>query len=260
MQRVWFWWRLVRWPSVTFTVLVALFALTQADVVIASALFYDDAHSQWIGASSWWINAVMHTGGRWFIRTVVAFACCVLLASCIDPALRALRRPAGYFVLATVLSIGLIGLLKEITNVDCPWDLIAFGGKFPVVSLFADRPDALRAGQCFPAAHAGSGYALVVLYFLFRERRPDLARYGLAIGIVIGLLFGIAQQSRGAHFVSHDVWSAFICWIVAASMYVYAFGSCLYGERRREVRDETIGSVRAPVPAYVDAAASRHRS
>jgi membrane-associated PAP2 superfamily phosphatase len=27
--------------------------------------------------------------------------------------------------------------------------------------------------------------------------------------------FGIAQQLRGAHFLSHDLWSFGVCWIVA---------------------------------------------
>jgi membrane-associated PAP2 superfamily phosphatase len=46
-----------------------------------------------------------------------------------------------------VLAIGCVGVLKTVTNVDCPWDLVPFGGKFPLVALFADRADALRAGS-----------------------------------------------------------------------------------------------------------------
>jgi membrane-associated PAP2 superfamily phosphatase len=38
--------------------------------------------------------------------------------------------------------------------------------------------------------------------------------------------FGIAQQFRGAHFLSHDLWTAMICWTVAFGLYrVFQRGS-----------------------------------
>jgi membrane-associated PAP2 superfamily phosphatase len=96
------------------------------------------------------------------------------------------------------------------------------------VHLFAARPTELREAQCFPAAHASSGYALMALYFVAYERGPKLARLGLAAGLVLGLVFGIAQQARGAHFVSHDLWSAFLAWIISLTLYVFAFRARLY--------------------------------
>jgi len=112
------------------------------------------------------------------------------------------------------------------------------------VHLFADRPDALRSGHCFPAAHASSGYALVALYFVFRERSTVLARAGLWIGILCGVVFGAAQQARGAHFVSHDLWSAFIVWVIAASVYIFGFASRLYASNHPGVVDGTLDLVR----------------
>jgi membrane-associated PAP2 superfamily phosphatase len=43
---------------------------------------------------------------------------------------------------------------------------------------------------------------------------------GLAVGGGLGLLFGISQQLRGAHFLSHDVWTAGICWATALLTYL----------------------------------------
>jgi membrane-associated PAP2 superfamily phosphatase len=126
-------------------------------------------------------------------------------------------------VLAVVLTVGITGFLKTITNVDCPWDLTVFGGRYPYVPLFGDRPDELRPGRCFPAAHAGSGYALMALYFVFRDRSRRLAYLGLSAGLLVGLVFGLAQQSRGAHFVSHDVWSAMLAWFIALTVYALLF-------------------------------------
>ena len=88
---------------------------------------------------------------------------------------------------------------------------------------FATLSDELPRGHCFPAAHASSGYALVAFYFALRERHAAWARCALLIGLATGLLFGIAQQARGAHFLSHDVWSAFLVWMTTLTLYTSGF-------------------------------------
>lgn len=223
-----FWWKHARWPLAFFIVAAIVFAATNLDFEIANTLFFDVANLQWLGAGNFWINDVIHTGGRWAVRGLVGIALAVWIASSWAPALQRLRRPAAYFVTAVVLTVGIVGLLKTITNVDCPWDLQSFGGRFPYVDLFASRPASLRRAMCFPAAHASSGYALMALYFLIYERSRRLAVLGLTTGVFVGLIFGIAQQARGAHFASHDLWSAFIAWIVPLTVYTFAFRARLH--------------------------------
>lgn len=215
-------------PLALFVLAAGVLATTWTDVVIAQSFFFDDLHGRWIGAGNWWIEAVIHTGGRWAVRVAVLGAIVLWVATCINRELLTLRRPAAYFIVSVVLSVSLVGLLKTVTNVDCPWDLTMFGGRYPFVHLFSHRPIELRAGHCFPAAHASSGYALLALYFVFRERSARLARLGLTFGIVTGLVFGLAQQARGAHFVSHDVWSSFIAWMVALTIYAGIFKARLW--------------------------------
>ena len=53
-------------------------------------------------------------------------------------------------------------------------------------------------------------------YFALRERCPAAARTWLAAALGAGLLLGLAQQMRGAHFMSHTLWTAWICWTVAS--------------------------------------------
>lgn len=222
-----FWWRHVRWPLLAFLLLAVPLAFSDTDLAIARLLYFDNANLRWIGSGNWWVETVLHTGGRWFVRMLVALAALMWLLGHVRPELRSMRRTAAYFVVAVVLSVGIVGLLKTVTNVDCPWNLIPFGGRFPFVHLFADRADDLQRARCFPAAHASSGYALLALYFVWRERSRPLATLGLALGLATGILFGIAQQSRGAHFLSHDVWSAFIVWVIATSVYAFAFAGRL---------------------------------
>ena len=39
----------------------------------------------------------------------------------------------------------------------------------------------------------------------------------LALGLALGALFGAAQVMRGAHYVSHVLWSAWICWTLSVA-------------------------------------------
>ena len=61
--------------------------------------------------------------------------------------------------------------------------------------------------------------APATLYFMLLVVRPAWRWHGLAIGVALGLLFGVDQQLRGAHFMSHDVVAATICWTVALGLY-----------------------------------------
>ena len=122
-----------------------------------------------------------------------------------------------------MIATALVGLLKQLTNVDCPWDLARYGGTRPFVHLFADRPDALPHAACFPGAHSSSGFALVAFYFLLRERRPAAARAALAGAVLVWGSLAFAQQARGAHFLSHDLWSAFLVWFICLALYAFAW-------------------------------------
>jgi membrane-associated PAP2 superfamily phosphatase len=42
----------------------------------------------------------------------------------------------------------------------------------------------------------------------------------LSVGLGLGLLFGFAQQLRGAHFLSHDLWTLGIAWSAALTLYL----------------------------------------
>lgn len=217
------WWRDVRWPLAAFGFTALWISLFDLDLALARWAFFDAATLHWRGAGTWWADDLIHDAGRWFVRVIAACAVGVWIATFVNRRLWRWRRPAAYLASAMVLTVGIVGLLKTITNVDCPWDLLPFGGKFPYEPLFADRPDGLRHAQCFPAAHASSGYSLMALYFLARERSGYAARLGLIVGIVTGLVFGLAQQSRGAHFLSHDLCSAMLAWLIPSALYSFAF-------------------------------------
>jgi membrane-associated PAP2 superfamily phosphatase len=87
----------------------------------------------------------------------------------------------------------------------------------PYLSTWREVLQHGRPGRCFPSGHASSGYALVATYFFCRCMAPRLRRYAFGTAMALGLAFGIAQQLRGAHYLSHDVWALAICWFVAVA-------------------------------------------
>jgi membrane-associated PAP2 superfamily phosphatase len=241
-----FWWNSIRWQLAFFVLIAAVFGTTDFDERIAAAVFYDPQQG-WLGGSSWWTHQFLHTGGQWLVRVIVLIAIGIWAGSFIESSLEKWRRAAGFVAVSMILSIGSVGLLKHITNVNCPWDLIPFGGHFSYAHLFAHRPPSAHVGRCFPAAHASSGYALFALYFVGREHSRRWARLGFAAGLIAGLIFGLAQQSRGAHFVSHDIWSAMIAWCVPLSLYCFAF-SCKLRKHMTQTATAPLHAVAVPTP------------
>ncbi|QWP77243.1 phosphatase PAP2 family protein [Lysobacter sp. K5869] len=207
------------WPLLAVLALSTLSMGLGGDFWLADR-WYALQGGRWALENAYLTEHVIHRFGRdastaaW----LGAFAFWVFARS--RPALADWRRPLAYLLLATLLSVSLVSGLKSLTNMDCPWDLARYGGDLPFYGLFASRPAGLDRGVCFPAGHASGGYAWVALYFFFLQVRPRLRWTGLAIGLGVGLVFGISQQLRGAHFLSHDVWTLAISWFVALTLYL----------------------------------------
>jgi membrane-associated PAP2 superfamily phosphatase len=209
-----FWLTHAGWPAAAFLAASVLIATLDLDRRITHAWYYDLVHGTWLGEGSgaWWARDLLHSAGRWLVRLVA-------LAALIAWLVTRFRRRAAFALLAILLATGIVGGLKAVTNVDCPWDLEEFNGDRPYIGLFADRPAGLPHARCFPGAHASSGFAMMFGYFLLRDSSRRWARRALAGGLLVGLLFSLGQEARGAHFVSHDLTSAAVVWFVQLVLY-----------------------------------------
>jgi len=108
---------------------------------------------------------------------------------------------------------------KRLSPVACPWDLARYGGDSTYLRTFEYSFGLADAGHCFPAGHASGGFALLALYFAayLYARRPALF---LLPGLLVGTVFALGQQARGAHFLSHDLWSLSLCWFGALGLFL----------------------------------------
>ncbi len=202
-------------PLAAFAAVLALATTGRADLWLAD-LIYDWGGGAWSLRDGFLTEHVLHRAGRDLSAAAWLLALAAWALACARQGLRHLRMPLAYLLVATLLSTLLVAWIKSWSNVDCPWDLMRYGGSRPYLGLLDQRSPGTGRGACFPAGHASGGYAWMASYFFLSAVRPRWRRLGLAAGIGLGLLFGVGQQLRGAHFLSHDLWTAAICWATAA--------------------------------------------
>lgn len=211
------WWLRQLWPALLLVALAAASMGLGWDHALAHALFYDAAAGRFLGTGpgDWWARDLLHHGGRNLIRLVALVALCIWAASHAWPSWRPLRRPAAYVSLCLAASAALVAALKFGTHIDCPRDLLEFGGTNPTLGLLDPRPAWLPPAACFPGAHAASGVSLLSLYYAMASVRGKYELRWLLPALVAGPVFAFAQEARGAHFLSHDLTGAALAIFVA---------------------------------------------
>jgi membrane-associated PAP2 superfamily phosphatase len=164
----------------------------------------------------WLTNDFMHRGGRvvsWLLFAVTLWWVSALWQRW--PAVAAVPvRTRIWWLACTVLCLAVIPVMKYYSLTSCPWDLLEFGGKARWVSHWAFGVPDGGPGRCFPSGHASGAFAFAAGYFALRDTAPRLARVWLALVVALGIAFGWAQLMRGAHHLSHTLWTAAICWAI----------------------------------------------
>lgn len=248
-------WRFLVFPVVALVSTFLFLDLTGLDLLVAH-LWYQAEGGSWALKDNFWTSTVLHNGARSVNQLLILSLLAWYIGQNIkarwwvtpDDGRRFATRMLGLLLSSLLLSIGLISLLKRLVPMDCPWDLQQFGGIQPLISLWQHRPAEMPNTQCFPAGHASSGYAWLALYFYFLYTRPWLRKVGMAIGIFAGITLGLVQQARGAHFLSHDIVTALICYVVPA----FIFARFQFKAAVPVVHDLTAATAPTPVVTHKD--------
>ena len=160
----------------------------------------------------WLTRDLLHDGGRWLAGAVLL----ALVVNIWRPMLTGPSRAERVrWLVVSVASLLLVPMLKQASHTSCPWDLAEFGGAAQYVSHWRLGLADGGAGHCFPSGHATAALAFFSGWFALRRDQACAARLWLAAVIALGTLYGWAQMARGAHFVSHTLWSAWLCWTLA---------------------------------------------
>jgi membrane-associated PAP2 superfamily phosphatase len=206
-------------PLLVFTGCILLLELSSFDLWLADHLYRWEGGT-WRWRDSWLTAKVIHNGGRTLVGVVALLLLGAILLAQWLPRLRQYRSGLWYLACATLGSGLLINVLKRFTHVDCPWDLARYGGDKLYVPLLASLPPDFSPGACFPAGHASAAYAWFGLYYVCLRYAPRWRWAALGSVALLGMTFGIGQQLRGAHFLSHDVWTIALCWLFATVLYL----------------------------------------
>ena len=130
-------------------------------------------------------------------------------------------RRTGLRVLASaaVLVPTVVSLLKRVSASHCPWDLQRYGGSEPYVRLLEALPAGVPAGHCMPAGHASGALWLLAVAVFWLPHNPRKAAAAGAAMLVFGFMVGWVQQLRGAHFLTHTLWSIWIAVLIVDGLY-----------------------------------------
>lgn len=125
--------------------------------------------------------------------------------------------------LLTLLCALAIALLKRHSLVSCPWSLAEFGGSahrlaHGTLAAWWGAGDG-GPGRCFPAGHVSNAFAFVGGTLALRPVSARAARAWLLAVCALGALLGLTQLLRGAHFLSHSLWTAWICWTLSIAVW-----------------------------------------
>lgn len=168
---------------------------------------------------AFWSRDLLHTGLRqlW----ILAWLLLALDAWRRGPTLRGpSRRDRRLALLAGLLVLLAVPALKSISHSSCPWSLDAFGGSAPWVSHWNWTLRDGGPGHCFPSGHTAGAAAFAPFAWIWGRRAWML----LAAS---ALLASVGQMARGAHFMSHTLWAAWIAialgWLLLQALRGMAF-------------------------------------
>ncbi len=202
------------WLAAALALIIVLARYTPLDHAL-TGLFYDPVTQRFpLRDQAFWA-VVMHTGLK-YLSLALWFALLLWWISLRRrPSRQPLRRAMGFTLLVTLLAALAVSSLRAVSPHSCPWDLSAFGGSAEYFRFFDAAPLNPGPGRCVPSGHAATGFVWLAGYIALRGVDRTAARVALGFSLLFGILAGLTQLARGAHFLSHVLLTAWICFAVA---------------------------------------------
>lgn len=205
-------------------VLLLLDRYTNFDLMLADAMF-DSSVGNFPWRNNWLADTFAH---RWLKLALVLLGVLVVGTAIFD-AVRpidkwghAFRIRVRLLAVSAALIPLVIGTAKRFSAIHCPWDIERYGGLAPYIKLLDSMPLNIAPGHCFPAGHISSALWLLAITLFWLPHHPRTAGVVGFLVLAFGFALGWLQQLRGAHFLSHTLWSMWIaCCLVALLYFVF---------------------------------------
>jgi lipid A 4'-phosphatase len=194
-----------------------LFASSSIDIAALRGFHHPEATDHWPLARQLPWSAIYRLASAITV-TLVAIGLAAIAAGTLR------KRPMWcrygvFLLLALVLGPGLVvnAVFKAHWDRPRPREIVEFGGPLQ----YAAAPLRGAEGKSFPCGHCSVGYLLGVGWWVWRRRRPALARASLALGIGAGAILGLGRMAAGGHFLSDVIWSGLLVFAVTHVLYYY---------------------------------------
>jgi lipid A 4'-phosphatase len=125
------------------------------------------------------------------------------------------RKPAILMVFTLIIGPGLLVnlIFKDHMGRPRPRDIKEFSGTEQFICVCV-KGDSIE-GKSFPCGHCAMGFYMAIPFLFLRNRRKIMAYSFLGIGIIYGIIIGIARMMAGGHFLSDVIWAGGLVWITA---------------------------------------------
>ncbi|MDZ4097516.1 MAG: PAP2 family protein [Methylophilaceae bacterium] len=197
---------------------------TDIDLMVED-YYYDEQLKAFPWLDTWFAKDLMH---GYVKNVIIKSGYLLILVVILDAIFRFSiintfsRTRMRFVAIASVLVPTVIRGVKEFSVLHCPWTIDRYGGSAPFLRLLDRVPEGMQAGQCFPAGHATVGLWLAALCVFWLPHKPKVALAVFFGGLGVGLILGWVQQMRGAHFLFHTLWAAWLASLVIVVMLMFA--------------------------------------
>lgn len=195
--------------------IILFFQFTNFDMDLQNHLYNFNSQSWLISEKNRVLRKIFYSGFKETFRVCAVIALFLTILSFFKRFVFLHSYKKGLIVFAlSLLLVPSLAILKNYTNMPCPYSVEDFGGSYPETKLLSHFPKDLQNSKlkCYPAGHATMGFSLMALYFVFEKQRNK--NLGLAIGIIFGALTGGYKMLIGHHFLSHTLVTMFGAWLI----------------------------------------------
>lgn len=194
---------------------IILFQVTDLDLVIEDWFFDFRTHHWLIDRNNELLNLIFYSGIK---KVLIFFALSVLIALIFfrKNVLVQRYKTGLMIVLFSAIFVPLVvGELKAVSNTPCPKNIHHYCGNYPDVKVFDTYPSDFKQKcsiRCWPAGHASGGFALLSLFFLFKQ--SSNRKKAILFALVMGWSMGTYKMLIGDHFFSHTLITMLIAWSI----------------------------------------------
>lgn len=211
--------------AVSAVLMLLIGQFTDIDLMIED-YYYDEELKTFPWLKSWFAKDLMHG----YVKNVIIKSGYLLLLVVALDAIRPwkkitpfVRSRLRFVATASLLVPTIVRAVKQFSVLHCPWTVDRYGGTEPFLRLLDHVPEGMQVGHCFPAGHATVGLWLAALCVFWLPHKPRVAVGVFSAGLSVGLVLGWVQQMRGAHFLFHTLWAAWLASLVILVMLMFAY-------------------------------------